>query len=65
MPEVCDVRSVGDVWHWVRGRVVAVSLTILYGNPAVTPTMPHAIEFFRGQQPVGRTRGFLVYDFRP
>jgi hypothetical protein len=26
--------------------------------------MPTVLEFFRQQEPVGRTRTFLVYDFR-
>src|SRR5262245_46179537 len=59
-----DIQSPADTWKYVRGKVVAVGFTMLYGCPPITPTMPPVIEFFHGQQPIGRTRTFLVYDFR-
>jgi hypothetical protein len=58
------IETPADTWKYVRGKVVAVGFTMLYGCPPITPTMPHAVEFFHGQQPIGRTRSFLVYDFR-
>jgi hypothetical protein len=59
-----DIQSPPDVWKYVRGKVVAVGFTMLYGCPPITPTMPPVVEFFHGQQPIGRSRTFLVYDFR-
>ena len=53
-----------DVWKHVRGKVVAVGLSLRYGYPGLTRSMPTVLEFFHGQEPVGRTRTFLVYDFR-
>lgn len=58
------VRTPADLWVYVRGKVVAVSTSLLHGDPAITPTMPAAVAFFRGQEPVGRTRCYFVYDFR-
>jgi hypothetical protein len=60
-----NIFSAVDVWPFVQGQVVAVSTTLLFGNPAITPTMPYALEFFRGQTPIGRTGCYFVYDFRP
>ena len=59
-----DIASPADTWKYVRGKVVAAGFTMLYGCPPITPTMPAVVEFFHGQQPIGRTRTFLVYDFR-
>jgi hypothetical protein len=59
-----DIQSPADTWKYVRGKVVAVGFTMLYGCPPITPTMPPVVEFFHGQHPIGRTRTFLVYDFR-
>ena len=57
-------RTPGDVASHVRGKVVAVGYSLRYGFPGLTPQMPIVLEFFEGQQPIGRTRTFLVYDFR-
>jgi hypothetical protein len=57
-------RTPADVANHVRGKVVAVGSSLRYGYPGLTPQMPVVLEFFRGQEPVGRTRTFLVYDFR-
>jgi hypothetical protein len=61
---VYDIQSPADVWKYVRGKVVAVGINLLYGIPAITPTMPNVVDFFKSQQPIGRTRNFFVYDFR-
>jgi hypothetical protein len=58
------ISTPSEMLPYLRGKVVAVSLHLLYGQPNITPTMPMVIEFFRGQQPIGRTRTFFVYDFR-
>ena len=63
-PLVYPVSAPVDVWKHVRGKVVAVGYSLRYGYPGLTTTMPTVLEFFRGQEPVGRSRTFLVYDFR-
>ena len=63
-PYVYDIESPADTWKYVRGKVVAVGVNLLYGQPAITRTMPHVVQFFKGQQPIGRTRTFFIYDFR-
>lgn len=62
--ESYNLQTPGDVWQYVRGKVVAVGTSILYGNPTITPHMKHGIAFFRDQRPVGRTGNFFIYDFR-
>lgn len=57
-------RAPADVANHVRGKVVAVGSSLRYGYPNLTPQMPVVLEFLRGQEPVGRTRTFFVYDFR-
>jgi hypothetical protein len=59
-----NIESPGDTWKYVRGTVVAVGTTLLHGDPAITRTMPNVVEFFRGQQPIGHSRNFYIYDFR-
>ena len=63
-PLVYPVSVPADVWKHVRGKLVAVGYSLRYGYPGLTPTMPAVLEFFQGQEPVGHTRTFLVYDFR-
>jgi hypothetical protein len=63
-PLVYPVERPEDVWKYVRGKVVAVGLSLRYGFPGLTTTMPIVLEFFRTQEPIGRTRTFVVYDFR-
>jgi hypothetical protein len=63
-PLVYPVSAPDDVLKYVRGKVVAVGYSLRYGYPGLTTTMPTVLEFFRQQEPVGRTRTFLVYDFR-
>jgi hypothetical protein len=58
------IETPADTWKHVRGHVVAVGVSMLYGNPTLSPTMGSIIEFFRHQTPIGRTRNFFVYDFR-
>jgi hypothetical protein len=65
MAELYELHSPDDVWQHVQGKIVAVSTTLLFGNPAITESMPFAVEFFRTRKPVGQTRNFFIYDFRP
>lgn len=53
-----------DTAKFVKGHIVAVGRTILRGDPAITPTMPMALEFIRSKKPFAETRSFLLYDFR-
>ena len=49
----------------VRGKCVAVSTTLLFGAYTKNSAPSRAaVEFFHGQQPVGRTMTFFIYDFR-
>ena len=64
MPVEMSLPVPEDVYKHVRGKVVAVGYSLRYGYPGLTTTMPIVLEFFRGQEPIGRTRTFLVYDFR-
>jgi hypothetical protein len=57
-------RTPADVATHVRGKVVAVGSSLRYGYPGLTPQMPVVLEYFRGREPVGRARTFVVYDFR-
>ncbi|HEX3149866.1 MAG TPA: hypothetical protein VHR66_17450 [Gemmataceae bacterium] len=63
-PLVYPTATSADVWKHVRGKVVAVGMSLRYGYPGLTSSMPAVLEFFDGQEPIGRTRTFLVYDFR-
>jgi len=53
-----------DVEKSIKGQVVAVSLTVLFGNNTFTPQMKVAVDYLKGMQPIGRSRSFLIYDFR-
>ncbi|MCC6417202.1 MAG: glycosyltransferase family 39 protein [Gemmataceae bacterium] len=46
----------------VRGRHLAVGVTLLYGN-VLTAGHRDALAFLRTQRPVARTTTFLIYDF--
>lgn len=49
----------------VHGRVVAVSLTLLYGSYSKgLGEAVAAIDFFKSRSPLDRTSTFLIYDFR-
>jgi hypothetical protein len=63
-PLVYPTAVPADVWKHVRGKVVAVGMSLRYGYPGLTTSMPAVLEFFEKQEPIGRTRTFLVYDFR-
>jgi hypothetical protein len=62
--ELFDIRSPDDVYRHVGGKLVAVSTSILHGDPAISATTAPAVEFFRRQEPNGRTRNYFIYDFR-
>ena len=63
-PLVYPVKGPEDYWKYVRGNLVAVGYSLRYGYPGLTPSMPMTLEFFEGLLPIGRTRTFLIYDFR-
>jgi hypothetical protein len=58
------IESPEQTLEFVRGKVVAVSTTLLYGIHDISPGMENAIAFLRLQQPVGRSHTFFVFDFR-
>jgi len=48
----------------VKGKLVAVSTTLLYGSYTREPASQEAVALFRSHRPIGRTTTFLIYDFR-
>jgi hypothetical protein len=53
-----------DVLAQVRGRYLAVSTTLLYGN-CMTPSQAQAMVFLFQLRPVDRTQTFLIFDLKP
>ena len=56
------VKSEGEFRDKVRGRILAVSTTNLYGSYAPDAEVPQRI--LREMRPAARTQTFLIYDFR-
>jgi hypothetical protein len=48
----------------VKGKLVAVSTTLLYGTYTGELPSREAVAFFRSHWPISRTMTFLIYDFR-
>jgi hypothetical protein len=46
------------------GKVVAVGTTLLFGAYMRKDPGRAAVDWFHAHEPIGRTRTFLVYDFR-
>lgn len=44
---------------------LAVGVSLLYGDPNLTPTSRAAVEYLKKQTPVARTPTFFIYDLRP
>jgi hypothetical protein len=65
------LSNLDELRSCLRGRYLAVSTTLLYGSVGtlLPPGSPEAcsfgiaLAFLRQQQPVDRTRTFLIYDF--
>ena len=54
-----------DVAEATQGKIVAVSMTLLYGAYTMAPGRAHdAAAFFQNLHPIDRTMTFLIYDFR-
>jgi len=54
-----------DLGEAVKGKVVAVSATLLYGTYTHVPSsMAQAAAWFRNLRPIDRTMTFFIYDFR-
>jgi hypothetical protein len=54
-----------DLADAVRGKLVAVSITLLYGTYTINSTSGRqAATFLRSIRPIDRTMTFLIYDFR-
>jgi hypothetical protein len=48
----------------LHGRYLAISTTMLFGNPGGLEAHERALHFFRAMQPVARTTTFLIYQVR-
>jgi hypothetical protein len=59
--DVISLKTPEDVERAMRGRYIAVSMTVVYGP--MTGIRP-IWEYLQTQQPVARTQTFLIYDFR-
>lgn len=53
-----------DVAPLVRGRLLAVSTTLLYGNPNATAAQVAALRWLQERQPIGRTTTYFIFDCR-
>jgi hypothetical protein len=53
-----------DVPKAVGGRYLAVSVSILYGNPDATPATRLAIDWLQARRPMARTHTFVIYDLQ-
>src|SRR5439155_26610228 len=58
------VATGDDVKEKVRGHLLAVSSTILYGAATDTTSHQRAAEYLRSCRPIARTTTFFIYDFR-
>jgi hypothetical protein len=56
-------RLSGDPAGFTRGKLVAVSVTLLHGTYTHDEPAQSAASFFRTQNPVARTSTFFIYDF--
>lgn len=52
-----------DVIRAVRGRLLAVSTTILYGASLSGDAYDQSLAVLRDREPMGRTTTFFIYDF--
>lgn len=57
------IRDEADLLPLVRGGYLAVSTSILYGNPRLGPGAPAVLQVLRQRAPIGRTSTFFIYDF--
>jgi len=57
------VRGEQDVRERVRGKYLAVSTTMLYGNPGLTAEHRRAAAYLHRLRPIDRTTTFLIFDF--
>jgi len=56
------VASRDEACNYLRGRRLAVSTTVLYGN-FTAPGLADVVAVLRASRPVDRTTTFLIYDF--
>jgi hypothetical protein len=55
--------SVATLAEQLRGRDLAVSISLLYGPPLGTPAFQHLLARLREREPIARTDCFFVYRF--
>lgn len=61
---ILPVEDDQEVLDRAAGSYLAVSTTLLHGQPGLTPSYRRAAAFLRTQPPVDRTATFLIFDFR-
>jgi hypothetical protein len=59
---VPSLEGPSDVRSRVKGRYLAASTTLLYGNTTNTPEHGQAAAFLQHYEPVARTTTFLIFD---
>ncbi len=64
MLHTLPLASREDVLAELRGRRLAVGMTLRYGLPVNTPGFRAVNEVLAEREPVARTTTFLIYDFR-
>lgn len=57
------VATGDDVKKHVGKGLLAVSVSLLYGDPGMTPSWKVAAAWLRTQPPVGRTTTFFIFEF--
>jgi hypothetical protein len=58
-----ELKSPAEVEQLLRGSYLAVSTTILHGNPDVNEAWRHSLKLLKHQEPFARTRTFFIYSF--
>jgi hypothetical protein len=58
------ITNADEVMAAVRGRLLAVSSTLLYGSALDSAPYHQVIDVLRARRPTARTTTFFIYDFR-
>ena len=61
---ILPIQKPEDVLPYVRGRLLAVGMTLQYGAPGLTEAHRQTAALLATRRPVARTTTFLIYDFR-
>lgn len=60
---VAAVKTEEDLQALLQGSYLAVGVTLLYSNPALTPAAERVVLLLKEKKPVARTMTFFIYDF--